>query len=70
MIQRQIDILEMAEPMALASLTNRQLNIGSSCRSGYRRANQLTEDLAVYQLKVIEIKEGSIIELMQLVTNL
>lgn len=70
MIQRQIDILEMAKPMALASLTYRLLNIGSSRSPSYRRANQLTEDLAVYQLKVIEIKEGSIIELMQLVTNL
>ncbi|MCY1304185.1 hypothetical protein D9M70_539310 [compost metagenome] len=70
MIQRQIDILEMAEPMALAPLTHRLLDIGSSRRSGNSRANQLTEDLAVYQLKVIEIKEGSIIELMQLVTNL
>ncbi len=70
MIQSQIDILEMAEPMALAPLTHRLLNIGSSCRSGYRRANQLTEDLAVDQLKVIKIQEGSIIKLMQLVTNL
>ena len=70
MLQRQVHILEALKPVALTALAYPLLHLLSGHCTGHYGTYQLTEDLAVDQLEIIQLQQATPVQSLQLVVDL